>query len=70
MFSGIRTLSDQITILKNDREFDVQELEEGDGEPSHDELRDIMINTGKSYLIIAIKLMSPEFVGGVLGTFR
>ena len=43
---GIRTLSDQITLFKNERKFTIEEREEGDGEPSHEELGEIMMNTG------------------------
>ena len=43
---GIRTLSEQITILTNERDFLTRDRDT-DGEPSHEELGEIMMNTGK-----------------------
>lgn len=45
--TGVRTLSEQVTLLQNERRFTVLEEGEEDTEPSHEELGEIMMNTGK-----------------------
>ncbi|KAL5253924.1 hypothetical protein ACHWQZ_G013626 [Mnemiopsis leidyi] len=42
---GIRTLADQITLVKKEHKFCDVQSEDNDGDPTHQELGDIMINT-------------------------